>query len=669
MNWFSSALPWYGWTILGVVPPLILLLYFLKLRRTPLEVPSTFLWTRTIEDLHVNSIWQRLRNSLLLLLQLLLALLLLLACLQPGCEGTNIEGERFIFLVDNSSSMSATDTPGGESRLEYAKTQIRNTIDAMESDASAMLISFSNQSDVVQSYTKNKSLLKRKLSGITQTQRTTDMSEALTAASGLANPGRTSDRESEIDIQVADALAAKLLIYSDGGVAEVPGFSLGNLEAEYRPVGAFDSPHNVGITAFSISQDLDTESGVQAFLRLQNSDDEDHSVDLSLYADGELFDARGGVAVAKENSKLMSFDLTPLLGDFEDSIRVEVRIEDQDVYANDNVAYGIIEPARKVNVLICTEYGKFLKLALGTERINKLANVTFETAAYLQDKKYIEEVALGSYDLILYDQCAPDAMPDCSTIFFGAAPPSEDWTVGAKDGQAIIIDTLETHPIMNAVQMANVIIAEATPLEGPQGSISLMDATFGSIMSIAPRSGFQDLIVGFTLEEINDQGETLLNSDWHQKLSFPLFVQNCITWLGGAAKFDSSSGSQPGELVRFRTRLPTNSVRIKDPKGRTVDLTARKDKTFTYAAAETIGVYQVINRETGDDDQLLTVNLFDARESNLVVRDELKIGYEELTKTDKNEIPARQEHWTWVILAALLVLLIEWYIYNRRVLI
>ncbi len=41
------------------------------LKREPLEVPSTYLWHKSIEDLHVNSIWQRLRRSLLLLLQLL----------------------------------------------------------------------------------------------------------------------------------------------------------------------------------------------------------------------------------------------------------------------------------------------------------------------------------------------------------------------------------------------------------------------------------------------------------------------------------------------------------------------------------------------------------------------------------------------------------------------
>ena len=68
---FLNMLSWWQWTILAAVPPAIMLLYFLKLKRRPVEVPSTYLWHKSIEDLHVNSIWQRLRRNLLLLLQLL----------------------------------------------------------------------------------------------------------------------------------------------------------------------------------------------------------------------------------------------------------------------------------------------------------------------------------------------------------------------------------------------------------------------------------------------------------------------------------------------------------------------------------------------------------------------------------------------------------------------
>ena len=67
----NSLAPWqWGWGLLALIPPAIIALYFLKLKRIPLEVPSTYLWRKSIEDLHVNSIWQRLRKNLLLYLQL-----------------------------------------------------------------------------------------------------------------------------------------------------------------------------------------------------------------------------------------------------------------------------------------------------------------------------------------------------------------------------------------------------------------------------------------------------------------------------------------------------------------------------------------------------------------------------------------------------------------------
>ena len=100
MNFINSVNAW-GWAALIAVPLAIVALYFLKLKRHPVEVPSTFLWTRAIEDLHVNSIWQRLRQNLLLFLQLLLLALIILAVVRPGWRGTELSGSRFIFLVDN----------------------------------------------------------------------------------------------------------------------------------------------------------------------------------------------------------------------------------------------------------------------------------------------------------------------------------------------------------------------------------------------------------------------------------------------------------------------------------------------------------------------------------------------------------------------------------------
>ena len=89
---FRNTLSPQFWIIMALIPPAIFALYFLKLKRQPIEVPSTYLWHRVIEDLHVNSLWQRLRKSLLLFLQLLVVGLVILALLRPGWQGRFCHG-------------------------------------------------------------------------------------------------------------------------------------------------------------------------------------------------------------------------------------------------------------------------------------------------------------------------------------------------------------------------------------------------------------------------------------------------------------------------------------------------------------------------------------------------------------------------------------------------
>src|SRR3954466_8942927 len=112
---FSPQLGRAAWAVLIGVPITIIALYFLKLRRRPVEVPSTLLWRRSIEDLHVNSLFQRLRRNLLLFLQLLAVLLAMLALAGPRMRGTVGAGQRYVLAIDESASMSASDV--GDTRL------------------------------------------------------------------------------------------------------------------------------------------------------------------------------------------------------------------------------------------------------------------------------------------------------------------------------------------------------------------------------------------------------------------------------------------------------------------------------------------------------------------------------------------------------------------------
>src|SRR5438874_1100138 len=88
---YHIPIPWWAGIILLLVPVFILLLYFLKLKRKPLHVPSTFLWKKSIEDLHVNSLFQWLRENVLLLLQILTVLVLIYALMSFQIHGNMVE--------------------------------------------------------------------------------------------------------------------------------------------------------------------------------------------------------------------------------------------------------------------------------------------------------------------------------------------------------------------------------------------------------------------------------------------------------------------------------------------------------------------------------------------------------------------------------------------------
>lgn len=664
MTWMSALSP-LQWFLFCLIPPLIVMLYFLKLRRTPLEVPSTYLWTRTIEDLHVNSIWQRLRNSLLLILQLLMVLFLILSLLRPGCQGDRLEGEHFIFMIDNSASMSAEDAAKG-SRFEDARDQVRRMIDQMEPDDKAMLIGFSDASRVVQSYTSNKSQLRRRLAGLTQTQRTTDVREALMAASALANPGRTSSREDARDVQVADAVEAQLHIFSDGGFPNVQDFSLGNLQAKYHPIGGNELPQNVGITAFTISNDVNLTGKMQAFAQFINSGIDDVTVGVSLYVNDELTDAQSSVSVPGLDTHEIAFDLTSVASDLTEAAQVRLEIDDKDIYDQDNVAYNVINPPRPAQVLIVTDQNPFLNIVMETDRVKKIADVRFESRSIVEEKTFQQDSALGIYDLIIFDQCQPERMPACNTLMINSIPSGEEWKIGEPQFPTVILDFNTTHPVMGSVNMSRIQIAQSSDLVGPKGSIPLLESTFGTIMMIGPRVGYQDLVLGFPLVEYSESGELIYNSDWGSKLSFPLFVQNVVEVLGGGSRFQALKTTKPGELVNIRTQLPLEEVLVKGPGNLNSRLKKGRENSYIFSQGEVAGIYEVQEPESKETINMFAINLMDANESRLEVRDKLEIGFEEIEGSD-GRVAVRNEYWTWLALAALAILMVEWIIYNRRV--
>src|SRR6266550_1689157 len=110
---------------------LVIALYLLKLRRPSAPVASLHLWGSITRDREANSLWQRLRVSILLLLQVVILLALILALARPWVPSREPIGQNVVIVMDVSASMASRDDPGGPTRLQNAQAKAKQIIDNM----------------------------------------------------------------------------------------------------------------------------------------------------------------------------------------------------------------------------------------------------------------------------------------------------------------------------------------------------------------------------------------------------------------------------------------------------------------------------------------------------------------------------------------------------------
>ncbi len=643
----------WQWAVLAAIPPAIVLLYFLKLKRTPLEVPSTFLWRKSIEDLHVNSIWQRLRTSLLLLLQLLFVLLVMLALVRPGWSGSELVGDRYVFLIDNSASMQATDV--SPTRLDEAKRRAGELIEQMKSGDVAMIVSFADSARVEQVFTDNRPALRRQLASIRPTSRPTSLGEALRVAAGLAN----AQPASELDKLPDQGQPATLYLFSDGKFPDEQDFELGNLKPVYVPIGVPASP-NVGITALATRRREDDKDQLQAFGRLQNFGSTELKVDVELYHDDSLLDSTT-VDVKPQESEGVVFELGEMSGGV-----LKLRTRTGGVLAVDDEAWAAIEPPQRSRVLVVTPGNDALRLAIETESAAELADVEIAAPGILDSPEYQEKATAGFYALVIYDQCRPKLMPQANTLFIGRLPPDEAW--GATSEKPIeapqIIDVEITHPLMQLIDLGNVRFAEGTILKPPRGNTALITTTVGPLFAIAPRGAFEDAVLGGEIVGTNEQGERYANTDWPLRVSFPVFVLNALAYFGDTGGAGGIPSVRPGSSVTLRGSGSAGQLLVRTPGGQAFEFVRSGGPNVQFSETGQPGVYAV--EEAGQLPRHFAVNLFDPAESSIEPRQEVRIGYEEVSGQASWE-GGRVELWKLLLLAVLGVLFVEWYIYNRRV--
>jgi hypothetical protein len=695
-EFFRNTLAPWQWAILALIPLAIIALYFLKLRRQPLEVPSTYLWKRSIEDLHVNSLWQRLRQNLLMLLQLLLIGLAIFALLRPGWEGSRLEGQRFIFLIDNSASMAATDADGAESRLAEAKELAEGLVDQMDSGMSAMIISFADKPHVVQEFTSNRRLLRDRLAAIEPSARGTNLARALELASGLAKTGhRPQATPAAGDESASTETPATAYIFSDGRFEDVTDTELADLKPVYVPVGSFEA-RNLAITAVSTRRNDEHPEQRQAFVQVANFTNTDEPVTVTLEFNGQFLDATE-IKVPAGETKGAVFPLpVGAVGGL--AARISYSLDDyslndgaRDALHQDDVGYAAINDASAGRVLVVTPGNTAIELALGTARAKRLATIDFVRPATLESAEYLREAASGVYDLVVYDQCAPAQLPRANTFFVGRLPPGAAWE-GREDASGPqrenaersaptvvgpqIIDWDRASPLLANVDLGDVSIADSLLVRPPAGGSVLIESTTGPIAAIAPRDSYQDAVLGFEIVGQDADGTRTANTNWPIRSSFPTFWLNVLEYLATRGEQQESAAARPGQTVELKAPPAVDRLTVIGPRRSEATVLRSAQDEFPFAATKVPGIYEV--RRDDSVIERFAVNLFDRAESDIAVRPtqdpesstvrpaDIRIGHVDVAaSTDR--APARREAWKLILACALFVLVLEWYIYNRRV--
>ena len=255
-------------------------------------------------------------------------------------------------------------------------------------------------------------------------------------------------------------------------------------------------------------------------------------------------------------------------------------------------------------------------------------------------------------------------------------PPGPAYANPKAVEQPVILDWNISHPLMQYIRdLSLVFVAKANLVELPAGATSLIESNHGPLAFTVPREGFTDAVVLFPLLD-----GTTPNTTWFRYISFPLFLLNSMQALGNVR--EGSGGEEvrsPGRPVILRAETLGKDLLVTSASGNATErLTRTPQGSFVYNQAATTGLYHARWEPKG----LLpfAVNLFDFRESDLAPRGlvpdgvpdsqaeayKIKIGYTPVVGTQQTQ-DKQQDWWKWFACAALGVLLVEWYIYNKRV--
>ena len=654
--------------VLFAVPLVIIVLHLLRLRRRPLVVSSTLLWRASVEDFHANALLRWLRRNVPLLLQLLAAFLLVYAVLGPRLHAALGSGRHDILVIDNSGSMSATDVQ--PTRLEWAKAEAIKEIDAATDDDFGMVVVFNRTAEIRQSYTSDRDQLRAAVRNIEPSAAQTRLDEALRLAAGLANPARSTENEAarpagvepgkERTYVATEGMEAEVHLYSDGGFPAVADFALANLTLNYHAPPAPPEPDNVAVTHLDAAAEGDGRLTVTATVRNYRG------VPQSLAARLDVLDGTRAVRSYTRPLQIEARGASEVAFTLPDPAGLPLRLTVEgaaDSLPLDDIAWVVPAVTRKARVAAVGPGNPVLDAFLASPATRKIAEVTRLVPDDLVNREtYLDAAREGRFDLVIFDRCAPAAasdLPRASTLFIGSLAPGL-----AADAEPVknprVVGWAGSHPVTRGLRgLYDVPIAEALRLTNLPPRTERLIESDGNVVLLAgvPRPPFTDLVLAFPI--IDDAGKW--NTLWPLDPSLVLFLRNVVRAYGNVRDGFGDEAIRPGGTLTLRTG-GAKRVAVTTPGDRREALDPADRGEVTFAGTADLGVYVAT---VGEDRVAFAVNLFDADESDLAPRAAVSVGNQTAEAGEVRRPPS--ELWKFAVVAALLVLLAEWWAYASRV--
>ncbi len=667
--------------------PAVVAMYLLKLRREETTVSSTLLWQRLVADVEANAPWQRLRRSILFLLQLLLVLILVLLAARPFIERPAGLARDIVLVIDTSASMGATDV--SPNRLSAAKQAALDALKDLPAGGKVSVIEAGRTARIVAAGSSDLGRIRLAIDSIQPTTAAGDLADALELASELA----------------AQSGDAEVLIATDAALATVPATAV-DARVRVLRVGSERGSRNQAIVALAVRT---APSAVtrSVFVSMANLDVEPASRRLELWGDGRLLEARDVMIDPLQRADAIIDDVD--LG----VAVVEVRLvggdgssdpaKPPDQLAADDRAWAVVPPDRQREILLVGEGDPYLETALSYLPNSSLFGV--KPSGYPADAQRRDGT---DWDLIIFEGFVPATLPKTPTLVI--APPRTS-PVGDVSGSLTNpgIGTLSPdEPILRYVDLSTVHIAEAARLALPAWARSVIPGPKGApLLYAGDRDGVPTAVLAFEPRR----------SDLPLQVAFPILIANLTGELmgGSAAPADAV---KPGDPISLPVPAAATALRVERPDGSVIELApgTAGGASVTFTQTNLLGVYvaTAIRPATGgasaspsstspspsatapaspgasgspgavaaaaDPNAPLrfAVDLFDVGESTITPGSAAaleKLGHAQPAPVasaapDPNVAsrpPARDELWFPIVLIVLVGLCIEWALYHRDV--